>query len=540
MDQDITSTTVDDDGAWSFRDVHNFLEALRLPSPPQSKSGTPPISLPLDFDPTEFDPRASTPPSSLGDFSRLYKFCGIPIDRSTTSRNRHESSESSSTDTLLSQYSTSLSSAPDENALDAVEHFDDFVAKKAKEVRWKDEVPGLEISESRRKSTHISIEDVDYAELGRLLEDDLDTDSSDIDNDENLSLTQSRKHKSKFSLEDFAREHDKKPKEASKSRFAHLFPATVTPKKDKEPDFSLPLPPPFPPPQRSDQVSFFNSRQIQPIYTLTVTEKKARLIKKLRKRNLLSPSLDLNSVVSLWGGNNDPNGLHIFVDLSNIMIGFYNHLKWMRGIPETAQMKSAPISYHSLAFIFERGRPVAHRVIAGSHFEHLGQRPDYMLEAEKCGYQMNILEPVYKTKSLTPIKKRKGTGHGYATTSGQSSESDARWKPSVTRTEQAVDEILHLKMLESLLETSEPSTIVLASGDGAEAEYSGGFFKYVELALKKGWKVEVVAWMDGLSKEYQSKSFMKKWEGQFYILPLDDFSEELLAIYASCGWDGSE
>ncbi|KAH8661625.1 hypothetical protein BGZ60DRAFT_566283 [Tricladium varicosporioides] len=539
MDQDIISTTVDDDNGWSFHDVHNFLQALRLPSSPLSNNGTPPTLPLLGFNPTEFDPKASTP-NSLGDFNRLYQFCGIPIDRSITSRNRYECSESSSTDTLLSLYSTSLSSAPDEIALDVVEHFDDFVAKKAKEVRWKDEVPGLEISESQWKSTHTSVEEVDYAELGHLLEGDSDTDSSNIDNDENLSVTELHKHKNRFPLSDFTKGYTQNPKEVPKSGFVHIFPATVTQKKGKGPDFSLSQLPPFSPPQRSDQISFFDSRQIEPIYALTVTEKKARLIKKLRRRNLLSSSLNLNSALSQWGGNNDPNGLHIFVDLSNIVIGFYNHLKWVRGIPETAQMKPAPISYHSLAFIFERGRPVAHRVVAGSHFEHLGQRPDYMHEAEKCGYQMNILEPVYKTKSLTPIKKRKGTGHGYATTSGQSSESDARWKPITTRTEQAVDEILHLKMLESLLETSKPSTIVLASGDGAEAEYSGGFFKYVELALKKGWKVEVVAWMDGLSKEYQSKSFLKRWEGQFYILPLDDFSEELLAIYASCDWDESE
>src|SRR5215469_4561381 len=78
-----------------------------------------------------------------------------------------------------------------------------------------------------------------------------------------------------------------------------------------------------------------------------------------------------------------------------------------------------------------------------------------------------------------------------------------------------VDEILHMKLLESLVDTSTPSTIVLASGDAAESEYSGGFLKNVERALLKGWKVELVAWHDGLSHDYRSKDFQRRWEGKF-------------------------
>lgn len=74
--------------------------------------------------------------------------------------------------------------------------------------------------------------------------------------------------------------------------------------------------------------------------------------------------------------------------------------------------------------------------------------------------------------------------------------------------------------------------MVLASGDAAEAEYSGGFLKTVERALKIGWNVEVVAWKNGLSYEYRSTSFLKKWEGRFMVIELDDFSEEMLAMYA--------
>lgn len=73
---------------------------------------------------------------------------------------------------------------------------------------------------------------------------------------------------------------------------------------------------------------------------------------------------------------------------------------------------------------------------------------------------------------------------------------------------------------------------MLASGDAAEAEYSGGFLKNVERALSKGWKVELVSWSQGLGQEYRSKPFLKKWKDSFDIIELDEFSEELLAVYS--------
>ena len=90
-----------------------------------------------------------------------------------------------------------------------------------------------------------------------------------------------------------------------------------------------------------------------------------------------------------------------------------------------------------------------------------------------------------------------------------------------------------MKLLESLVDTQKPTTIVLASGDAAEAEYSGGFLKNVERALQKGWKVELVAWSSGLSQEYRSREFLKRWKERFTIIELDDFSEELLGLYTS-------
>ncbi|KAG9232358.1 hypothetical protein BJ875DRAFT_380880, partial [Amylocarpus encephaloides] len=280
----------------------------------------------------------------------------------------------------------------------------------------------------------------------------------------------------------------------------------------------------------------FEAAQIQPIHTLTAIEKSARLVRKMIKKDLLVSSIDASAPLSRWGGNNDPAGVHVFIDLSNIVIGFFEKLKADRRMPKSARPKKPPMSFHSLAFIFERGRKVARRVLAGSHREYVGgvktTRPWYMLDAQNCGYEMNILEPVEKTKEPVFLKKKKrhGTGNGYATTSGPSSGSDGVSYRRVSQ-EQCVDEILQMKMLETLVDFAVPAVVVLASGDAAEAEYSGGFFKMVKRFLKKGWKVELFAWSAGLSFEYRSKSFLNRWKGRFRVIELDEFSEELLAMY---------
>lgn len=175
------------------------------------------------------------------------------------------------------------------------------------------------------------------------------------------------------------------------------------------------------------------------------------------------------------------------------------------------------------------------RILAYGTFKLIVQIPTFRpetLPAKSCTGSNNPLipSPHRPQRSDSTPKKKRGAGNGYAT-SGQSSGSEGMALARPIMAEQAVDEILHMKLLESLVDTSTPSTIVLASGDAAEAEYSGGFLKNVERALLKGWKVELVAWHDGLSYEYRSKDFQRKWEGKFKIIELDDFCEELLAVY---------
>jgi hypothetical protein len=73
-----------------------------------------------------------------------------------------------------------------------------------------------------------------------------------------------------------------------------------------------------------------------------------------------------------------------------------------------------------------------------------------MQEAEMYGYEVNMLERVQKLKRPTTRKKKHGTGNGYATASGQSSGSETPFSGVSVVAEQGVDEILQMKLLESM------------------------------------------------------------------------------------------
>ena len=214
------------------------------------------------------------------------------------------------------------------------------------------------------------------------------------------------------------------------------------------------------------------------------------------------------------------------------MIGFHDALKLCRGQTLHSRMRRQPLSFHNLSLILERGRPAAKRILVGSdNFPAIE-------EAKQIGYETNILDRVHKAKELTPRQKKymNGNGNGVGTTqsgTGSGSETTAatatQYAPEKW-VEQAVDEILHLKMMESIIDASEPAIMVLATGDAAEAEYSGGFLKMVERALAKGWRVELASFRHNTSWAYKRKEFRGKWGEKFGIVELDDFVEVLLGV----------
>ncbi|KAH8724517.1 hypothetical protein GQ44DRAFT_282556 [Phaeosphaeriaceae sp. PMI808] len=227
-------------------------------------------------------------------------------------------------------------------------------------------------------------------------------------------------------------------------------------------------------------------------------------------------------------------GVHLFVDASNIMIGFKD-MSRMNGI------QPYDMSFDSLALLMERRRPVARRELVGSHREAnpLPQTTRLVETSKAVGYECSIQEQVYIAREVSQKKKffndvsRLGWQKAIQKRSGSGSDSETG-AATVTQTppsrwvEQGVDELLHLKMCQSLLDTDKPSTMVLATGDGAEAEMSDGFLRHVERALNKGWKVELITWRQQTNRGYRRGAFRRKWGEQFTIIELDDFLEDLI------------
>jgi hypothetical protein len=70
--------------------------------------------------------------------------------------------------------------------------------------------------------------------------------------------------------------------------------------------------------------------------------------------------------------------------------------------------------------------------------------------------------------------------------------------------EVAVDEVIQLQMANLILDSDEPETMVLLTGDGAGYNDGKGFIKQLERAKKHGWKIEVVSWDAGCSSKLRA------------------------------------
>ncbi|KAF2218440.1 hypothetical protein BDZ85DRAFT_208114 [Elsinoe ampelina] len=262
---------------------------------------------------------------------------------------------------------------------------------------------------------------------------------------------------------------------------------------------------------------------IQPITIRPPEERHWALLLKLinhfweDKRYLVAPA-------NLSNHSSSPTGIHVFIDASNILIGFHDALKRARGIPSHVRVPRVDISFDSLALLLERRRPIAKRVLAGST-PHI---PAFDI-AKSIGYECCILDKVYKARELTD-RQRFFIAGSTSSTDAPNALADIPTHAPEKFVEQGVDEILHLKILESIVDADEPTTIVLATGDAAQAEYSGGFMKMVERALEKGWRVELVSWRAGVSKLYLKRGFRERWGERFRVVELDGWVEEMLEM----------
>lgn len=323
-----------------------------------------------------------------------------------------------------------------------------------------------------------------------------------------------------------------------------FFPASVPPKPTVKPTIGSASPRPASPPKSGNKKTK-RASTIEPKIVRSGEDRNWALLLKIintfgaDRKYLVSPA-------NMTTHNNDPKGIHIFVDASNIFIGFMDMLKRTRGFPQHYHFDKVHYpSFDGLALLMERRRPVAKRWLVGStpHVPAFDQ-------ADSVGYKCHILEKVLKERELTPRQiyfrdqdiRRYGwspkgpapskgvlNGNGSGDGSGSETTTGPQYAPA-KMVEQGVDEILHLKMLESVVDCEEPSTMVLATGDAAQAEYSDGFMANAERALKKGWKVELISWSKNISSMYTRPAFRQRWGDKFQIIFLDDFAEELLDL----------
>jgi hypothetical protein len=121
--------------------------------------------------------------------------------------------------------------------------------------------------------------------------------------------------------------------------------------------------------------------------------------------------------------------------------------------------------------------------------------------------------------------------HGNLVASASPSTGKIRYR------EQGVDELLQLKLHQAIASVDGPpptgSTIVLATGDGNVGQFNeDGFLGVVRTALKKGWKVELYAWEDGLSRSWRREFGQgSEWCSDFRVIGLEQFAQDLVELY---------
>ncbi|KAG1726631.1 uncharacterized protein EDB91DRAFT_1166050, partial [Suillus paluster] len=232
--------------------------------------------------------------------------------------------------------------------------------------------------------------------------------------------------------------------------------------------------------------------------------------------------------------------IHVFVDHSNILIGFLTYAR--RHTSHSSRKRR--LSHAALALLLERGRPITRRCLVTS--SPLYQPMD---AAEQLGYEVRVFARVPDSGSGQDRRPpssnanaeswRKGHARGSSdsdkgtglTASGSVNLRNAR----VRYREQGVDELLQLKLHQAIADADVPrpgATIVLATGDGNVGQFSDeGFLGPVRTALKKGWRVELYAWEEGLSRAWR-REFGEgtPWKDRFRIIKMEDFGEDLLEV----------
>ncbi|KAI4245774.1 MAG: hypothetical protein L6R40_002302 [Gallowayella cf. fulva] len=509
----------DGDGInWDFTPVFDLIESLSI-APTVQTDGLPADG---DLSSSPSPDKLSTPTyspdqprskSDLGNFDKLWAFLGQPLDTEPPE----------------------VPPSPFDDALDFVDENYKLHFAPGKEVHWRDEAEGGELADNEEAGNDVSLLGLTKTQRKKLRRKQrkaageektphgmIPTSSSENESDVE-PRTPRRSPDRRAVIQQILQRSPKTPENGS------ISVGRLTARRSPPIDLAAwPVVNPSPKLRATGERAAFAA----------AAARKERLIRKIKERFIDDRQFLTNATMvpfTVSDNTGVEEGIHVFVDASNIMIGFHDSLKLSRGLTIQSRMRRQPLSFHNLSLVLERGRPVSKRVLVGSdNFAPIQ-------EAKLIGYETNILDRVHKAKELTPRQKKYQSSHhnqnassgANGTSGGSGSETTAAAVYAKEKwVEQAVDEILHLKILESVVDAKSPSTMVLATGDAAEAEYSQGFLRMVERALEKGWKVELVSFRKNTSGMYKRKEFRSRWMGKFKIVELDDFVEELLGFEA--------
>lgn len=159
-------------------------------------------------------------------------------------------------------------------------------------------------------------------------------------------------------------------------------------------------------------------------------------------------------------------------------------------------------------------------------------------ESEQSAVSSRMAFPQAFVRSLGSATRPSGSGSSYqqliGNASGNGTPTTNNSSGRIRYREQGVDELLQLKLHQAIADTDKPppnATIVLATGDGNVGQFNDdGFLGPVRTALKKGWKVELYAWEDGLSRSWMREFGEGPWKDQFRVIGMEMFGADLMEV----------
>ncbi|KAF4987894.1 hypothetical protein FDECE_15264 [Fusarium decemcellulare] len=216
----------------------------------------------------------------------------------------------------------------------------------------------------------------------------------------------------------------------------------------------------------------------------------------------------VDSMICKESPNIASNGIHVFIDMSNIIIGFQKALRAKYSLSESTRF--VPLPQMNLQFFHElllRDRHAECLNVGCSMHPDRGQ-PPFIQELQDLGYRVDL-------RNRRP-ENANSDDHGFFETGG------------FRYVEDMVDETLQIRIGESVMQYFDnPGTLVLATGDARPAKYSDGFLAYAQRALKMGWSVEVVSWKSSRSSAWNGPLKDESIGSRFRVIELDQFLDQL-------------